>query len=133
MMVDSVTATTKHAVLGLMRSLYGHLHPKLPIRINAIAPSWTDTGIVPREVIAALGEGNYQSADAVGRSVTVLMADKERHGELVYSERGLYMEMENGDKGFHQLTANMLNVASEGEMSELKVLRDLSEKRAAVK
>lgn len=31
--------TAKHGVLGLMRSLEPILHPTLPIRINAIAPS----------------------------------------------------------------------------------------------
>jgi NAD(P)-dependent dehydrogenase (short-subunit alcohol dehydrogenase family) len=123
--------TTKHAVLGLMRSLYGHLYPQLPIRINAIAPSWTDTGIVPREVLAALGEGNYQSADVVGRSVTLLMADDKRHGELVYSERGHYMDLENGEKGYHRLTANMLGVENEGDLSELKVMRELLKMRVA--
>jgi hypothetical protein len=118
-------ATTKHAVLGLLRALYGHLYPKLPIRINAIAPSWTDTGIVPREVLAALGEGNYQSADVPGRSVTYLMADKNRHGELIYSDRGQFMDLENGEKGYHALTKKMLGVPESEDLSELGVMKDL--------
>ncbi|KAF1361335.1 NAD(P)-binding protein, partial [Lizonia empirigonia] len=101
--------TSKHAVLGLMRSLTGHLHPTLPIRINAIAPSWTDTGILSPPVLAALGD-KVQSADVPARSVTVLMADKKRHGELVYSECGHFLELENGEKGYHHLTAQMLGV-----------------------
>ncbi|KAF2024644.1 NAD(P)-binding protein, partial [Setomelanomma holmii] len=102
--------TAKHAVLGLLRALYGHLYPKLPIRINAIAPSWTATSIVPKEVLVALGEGNYQSPDVVGRSVTLLMADKERHGELIYSECGKFKDLENGEKGFHAAMKKMLEV-----------------------
>ncbi|KAJ4376939.1 hypothetical protein N0V86_006377 [Didymella sp. IMI 355093] len=117
--------TTKHAVLGLMRSLTGHLHPNLPLRINAIAPSWTDTGILSPAVIAALGDGNYQSADVPARSVTLLMADSKRHGELVYSERGQFKDLENGENGYHHLTAKMLGVQDEGGLSELKVMRDL--------
>lgn len=118
-------ATTKHAVLGLMRSLTGHLHPNLPIRINAIAPSWTDTGILSPAVLAAIGEGNYQSADVPARSVTLLMADKRRHGEMVYSERGLFKDLENGENGYHHLTAKMLGVEGEEGLSELHVMREL--------
>ncbi|KAH7371148.1 hypothetical protein BKA66DRAFT_444323 [Pyrenochaeta sp. MPI-SDFR-AT-0127] len=117
--------TAKHAVLGLVRSLYSHLYPKLPIRINAIAPSWTDTGIVPREILAVLGEGNYQSADVVGRSVAILMADKQRHGELIHSEVGKFRDLENGPKGYHALTKTMLDVPQSEELSELRVLTDL--------
>ncbi|KAF1912789.1 hypothetical protein BDU57DRAFT_521344 [Ampelomyces quisqualis] len=118
--------TAKHAVLGLLRSLHGHLYPKLPIRINAIAPSWTETAIVPREVIAALGKGNYQSADVVARSVTLLMADATRHGELVYSDCGKFKDLENGEMGYHAVTRRMLGVGDGGEMSETGVLKKLS-------
>ncbi|KAF2629163.1 NAD(P)-binding protein [Macroventuria anomochaeta] len=123
--------TTKHAVLGLMRSLTGHLYPQLPIRINAIAPSWTETGILSPAILAAIGEGNYQSADVPAQSVTVLMADKKRHGELVYSERGHFKDLENGEKGYHHLTANMLAVENEESLSELKVMRNLLKMRGA--
>lgn len=124
-------ALSKHAVLGLMRALHPQLHPHLPIRINAIAPSWTDTGIVPRELLAALGEGNFQSADVVARSVTLLMADEARHGELIYSDRGNYIELENGEKGFHAMTKRMLGVGEEEEVFELEVMRRIAEAREA--
>lgn len=108
-----------------MRSLTSHLHPNLPIRINAIAPSWTDTGILSPAVLAAVGEGNYQSADVPARSVTLLMADKQRHGELVYSERGHFKDLENGENGYHHLTAKMLGVEGEEGLSELQVMQEL--------
>ena len=59
------------------------------------------------------------------------MADKKRHGELIYSERGQYRELENGEKGYHHLTAKMLGVESEGDLTELKVMRDLLKMRKA--
>jgi hypothetical protein len=114
-----------------LRALHGQLHPKIPIRINAIAPSWTDTGIVPRYIFAALGESNYQSADVVGRSVTLLMADDERHGELIYSECGKFWDMENGEKGFHALTKKMLEVPENEDLAELDVFRKLAEAQKA--
>jgi NAD(P)-dependent dehydrogenase (short-subunit alcohol dehydrogenase family) len=87
-------ATSKHAVLGLMRSLTQHLHPTLPIRINAIAPSWTATGIMPPGVVTAIGEAQFQSPDVPARSAVLLMADGKRHGEMVYSEKGKFVEFE---------------------------------------
>ena len=120
-MLIPLLATSKHAVLGLVRALYSHLYPNYPIRINSIAPSWTDTGIVPREILAALGEGYYQSADVVGRSVTVLMADEQRHGEMIYSDRGEFMDLENGAKGYHAITKKMLNGDRDEELSVLSV------------
>ncbi|KAF1850537.1 NAD(P)-binding protein [Cucurbitaria berberidis CBS 394.84] len=124
----------KHGVLGLVRALYGRLYPKLPIRINAIAPSWTDTGIVPRDFLAQLGEGNYQSADVVGRSVTVLMADPQRHGEMIYSDKGKYTDLENGENGYHALTLKMLNVEQDGDFLEMGAFKGLmKEKEEAVK
>jgi cobyrinic acid a,c-diamide synthase len=74
---------------------------------------------VPRVIINALGEGNYQSADVVGRSVTLLMADTGRHGELVYSECGKFMDLENGDRGYHAMTRKMLGVVEGSEAMKL--------------
>jgi hypothetical protein len=82
---------------------------------------------VPKAVISALGEGNYQSADVVGRSVALLMTDEKRHGELVYSECGKFMDLENGEKGYHEITKGMLGV--KGELQETGVLRKMREER----
>jgi hypothetical protein len=54
------------------------------------------------------------------------MADKERHGELIYSECGKFMDLENGDKGFHALTKKMLRVGEEEELSETGVFAKLT-------
>jgi hypothetical protein len=37
------------------------------------------------------------------------MADGERHGQLVYSECGKFMDLENGEKGFHAFMGGMLD------------------------
>ncbi|RAR13383.1 NAD(P)-binding protein [Stemphylium lycopersici] len=106
--------------IGLMRALYPQLYPNLPIRINSVAPSWTNTAIVPRELVAALGEGNYQTPDVVARSVILLMADPKRHGELVHSDRGNFVEMENGEAGFHALTGAMLGMGKGEDVPEME-------------
>jgi hypothetical protein len=84
---------------------------------------------VPKAVINALGEGNYQSADVVGRSVTLLMADKERHGELIYSECGKFRDLENGPKGYHEMTKRMLEVGEGEELQETAVLRKIRKEK----
>jgi hypothetical protein len=76
-----------------------------------------------------LGEGNYQSADVVGRSVTLLMADKERHGELIYSECGKFRDLENGPKGYHEMTKRMLEVGEGEELQETAVLRKIRKEK----
>ncbi|KAF2849771.1 NAD(P)-binding protein [Plenodomus tracheiphilus IPT5] len=88
-----------------------------PLRINAIAPSWTDTGILTPDVLAALGRGNYQSADAVARSVVVLMADQMRRGKMVYSERGRFMDLEDGERGVSWVVRGVVDEGrKEGEL-----------------
>jgi hypothetical protein len=84
---------------------------------------------VPKVVINSLGAGNYQSADVVGRSVTLLMADEERHGELVYSSCGNFRDLENGERGYHEMTKRMLEVGEGEELQETKVLRKIRKER----
>ncbi|KAF2659552.1 NAD(P)-binding protein [Lophiostoma macrostomum CBS 122681] len=100
---------SKHGVLGLLRALTTNLQPSTStststprIRINAIAPGWTATGILPSLVLDTLGPGAYQTPDVVARSVVLLMADKQRHGQMVYSNKGSYYEIEDGERGFIQ-------------------------------
>jgi hypothetical protein len=83
-----------------------------------------------RELVAALGEGNCQSADVVAQSVVLLMADGKRHGEMVHSDRGNYTELENGDKGFHALVKGMFGVGPKEERVEVKSYEKLAGKIA---
>ena len=60
------------------------------------------------------------------------MADKQRHGELVFSDRGRFVELENGADGYHAMTARMLGV--EGEEEEVPAfMRDLAKMDEAKK
>ena len=96
-----------------MRSLTQHLHHALPLRINAIAPSWTATGIIPPGAVGAIGEAEFQSSDVPARSAVLLMADGKRHGEMVFSEKGKFVELENGEAGYHGFAAGMLGIGKE--------------------
>lgn len=89
-LVDYTVA--KHGVLGLIRGLHPLLHPTLPIRINGISPSWTATGLAPKEVVESVVP--TQTPDVVARSVALLMADGGRHGQLIYSVQGKFSEIE---------------------------------------
>lgn len=80
--------------VGFMRGLAGHLYPKLPIRVNGIAPSWTGTRLAPVDICKAAGVP-VQSAEAVARSVLILMADTRRNQQLIYSTEGIYTEIES--------------------------------------
>ncbi|KAH9870926.1 hypothetical protein J1614_006498 [Plenodomus biglobosus] len=115
---------SKHAVLGLLRGL----HPQLPptLRLNAIAPSYTDTGIIPPALLAALGPENYQSADVVARSVVNLMASS-RNAELCYSDRGRYLDFENGERGYHACVKSMLGVEEGEEVVAVEFARRMRE------
>ncbi|EEH20724.2 hypothetical protein PABG_02955 [Paracoccidioides brasiliensis Pb03] len=116
---------------SLMRGLTPHLYPELPIRINAIAPSWTDTGIVPRALLELVGV-TVQSAHVVALSVALLMCsdggnsvdsvdrvDSSRHGQLIYSVAGLYREIE---EGMLEAVAGLLSPLSPDGLSENEAL-----------
>ena len=83
------------------------MHPKVPIRVNAVAPAWTETAILPSEVMQSIKKGEYQSPDVVARSVVLLMADRERHGDLLYVDRGRFTELENGKSGYNAIVEAM--------------------------
>ncbi|KAL4821548.1 hypothetical protein BDW67DRAFT_180238 [Aspergillus spinulosporus] len=76
----------KHGVLGILRGLYSDLQQDQPssghdgkiprrVRLNAIAPSWTATGIVPSDVLEALG-AHVQKPEDVAKSVVMLCNDR---------------------------------------------------------
>lgn len=86
----------KHGVIGLLRSLSLAMNtPEVPIRINAVAPSWTLSGLVrlPAEEFTKLGLES-QPPHAVAKSVTLLVGDEPRNGQCLYSHGGRYVEME---------------------------------------
>ncbi|KAL1960610.1 hypothetical protein VTO42DRAFT_7189 [Malbranchea cinnamomea] len=116
-------AVAKHGVLGLMRSLIPNIQQvELPIRINAIAPSWTETGIVPRNLLEAAGAA-VQSADVPAKSAVLLMADGNRQGELIYSRDGKFKEVENS----LLLRVAKAEIVGEGNLSEDEAIQKTKE------
>ncbi|KAH7014003.1 hypothetical protein B0J12DRAFT_705874 [Macrophomina phaseolina] len=88
-------AIAKHGVLGVLRGLLPNIQSaNLPIRLNIINPAWTDTGIVPAAVVESVG-AKTQSPDVVARSAALLMADKSRNGQAIYSAEGKLYEIED--------------------------------------
>ena len=89
-------ATAKHGVTGFARGLHPILvDMKLPIRINTLAPTWTNTSVLPglKETMASIGV-EIQTADSVARAAAMLMANKARNGELIHVQRGKYQELD---------------------------------------
>lgn len=112
--------TAKHGVLGFMRGMVPNLQASgLPIRINALAPSWTVTGMVPEGIVHALG-ADVQGPEVVARSVALLMADEARQGQLIYSWQGRYREVETSIL----LKAGAEIVGDEGDDVAVGKLRD---------
>jgi NAD(P)-dependent dehydrogenase (short-subunit alcohol dehydrogenase family) len=86
--------TSKHGVLGFMRSMKSSLQlANIPVRINTITPSWTETALFPMQMISSVG-GVMQTANDVAPSVALLMADKARSGQVIYSEEARLWEIE---------------------------------------
>lgn len=116
-------ATAKHGVLGLMRGLVPVLETaKIPIRVNCIGPSWTESNIVNPDFLVAAG-AKVQGPEVVARNVALLMADENRNGQFVYSAQGRYYEIEDlfvkvgkqivGGIGDDQITRNLTAIITE--------------------
>jgi NAD(P)-dependent dehydrogenase (short-subunit alcohol dehydrogenase family) len=130
-------ATAKHGVLGFMRSLYSQVGPNAPvegesnvkaIRVNAVAPSWTSTGLVPTAVIESVGV-KVQGPDVVARSVALLAVDEKRHGECIYSADGEFKEV---DKMILTKTDEVLGENTEsGAGGVMERLREMRKRAAA--
>ncbi|KAF3763427.1 NAD(P)-binding protein [Cryphonectria parasitica EP155] len=89
-------ATAKHAVLGFARGLHPLLGAaNLPIRINTICPTWTESSVLPglKEIMAKINV-EIQPASAVGRAAALLMADTARNGQAIQVQTGKYKEID---------------------------------------
>lgn len=90
------TATAKHGVLGFGRG-YARLLDvaSIPVRINTLMPSWTNTSVIPSMDIIMPGISQPSQAPVVvARAAVYLMATTERQGEVVYVADGKYTEIE---------------------------------------
>jgi NAD(P)-dependent dehydrogenase (short-subunit alcohol dehydrogenase family) len=86
----------KHGVISLMRGTSVHAkNNNLPLRINAVAPSWTRTGLVTVSQAQFENLGIIsQPPEAVARSVALLATDETRSCQCIYSRGGKYVEVE---------------------------------------
>ncbi|EGU73904.1 hypothetical protein FOXB_15585 [Fusarium oxysporum f. sp. conglutinans Fo5176] len=82
-------ATAKHGVLGFGRGLVPLLKAaRLPIRVNTLAPSWTDSNVVPslKSLLNSINV-DVQPASVVARCAAYLMADTTMNGQVVHVQR----------------------------------------------
>ena len=57
--------TAKHGVLGWMRGMIPNIQSaNLPLRVNAVSPSWTITGLVPPALVEKI-KAEWQGPEAV--------------------------------------------------------------------
>ncbi|KAJ5192289.1 hypothetical protein N7449_008431 [Penicillium cf. viridicatum] len=110
---------TKHGVLGLIRGVGYQLEGK--VRLNAVAPSWTATGVVPTAFIEDLGVA-VQGPEVVARSVALLFSDQQRHQDVIYSWDGKYLEVNNAKGGLLAATNGILGNSANEESVMRKIL-----------
>lgn len=113
---------TKHGVLGIIRGI-GNLMGET-VRLNAIAPSWTATAMVPTELVEELG-GVVQPAAAVAKGVVLLFTDEQRHQEVIYSWGGRYREVNKAEGGLLAVAEKLL----ENGVNEERVMQQLKERQ----
>ncbi|KAJ5780344.1 hypothetical protein N7457_005504 [Penicillium paradoxum] len=113
---------TKHGVLGLIRGMGYQLEGK--VRLNAVSPSWTATGMVPTPFIESLGVG-VQQPETVARSVALLFSDQQRHGDVIYSWDGKFLEVNKAENGL-LAAADAILVNSANEETAMRKLREAS-------
>lgn len=92
---------------------------KSSIRINAIAPSYTMTGVMDGHPQArVLLHERMQTADVPALSTAILMADSTRQGQLIYSSLGRQVEIEESImlKAINEQLWKKFNVDEEGDL-----------------
>ncbi len=122
------TATAKHGVIGFGRGLVTVVGTaKLPIRVNTLAPTWTDSQVLPglKDLINSVGV-DVQSSLSVARGAAVLMADASRNGNLLHVQGGKYKEIDDS-----VLLPAYESIKGKDYPAEDEVLRRLEEAAAA--
>ncbi|KAM5342203.1 hypothetical protein ACJ41O_015234 [Fusarium nematophilum] len=117
-------ATAKHGVLGFGRGLVPLIEAaKLPIRVNSLAPSWTDSNVLPalKNLLESINV-EVQAASVVARGAALLMADTSRNGHLIHVQQGKYKEIDEA-----VLLPTFEAIKGDNYPSEDEVLRRLAE------
>lgn len=125
---------SKHGVIGLMRGTSVHArNNNLALRINAVAPSWTQTGLVPvsQTQFEKLGIIS-QPPEAVARSVALLATDESRSCQCIYSRGGEYVEVEEAMHATMLKQFRFTGLAEEDEREQVIDLIFGSQKEAEI-
>ncbi|PVH70033.1 short chain dehydrogenase/ reductase [Cadophora sp. DSE1049] len=90
-------AASKAGSIGMMRALRNFL-PQLNIRLNAIAPGFTETGMVPAESVARLRELGVvvQPASTCADAVAFLAINQAFHTRTIQIVENRFRELESG-------------------------------------
>ncbi|KAF4419169.1 (-)-trans-carveol dehydrogenase [Fusarium acutatum] len=90
-------SASKHGVVGFGRAINAAFKAnKIGIRVNTIAPAWTETPILKpvRPLADKLGIV-IQPAEAVAKCVAYFMADPSQDGNLAVVQRSRYFELDD--------------------------------------
>lgn len=90
------------------------------VRLNAVVPSWTDTGIIAKEFVESLGISTQEPV-VVARSVVHLFGNQKCHVEAIYSMNGNYWEINKAEQGLLRAVENMLPDAGNEEAVMQKI------------
>ncbi|KAH7081949.1 hypothetical protein BKA63DRAFT_487599 [Paraphoma chrysanthemicola] len=90
-----VYTSTKHGVLGLVRSLK-HFTPDWNIRLNVVAPGVTFTPLLPDTTQKIYKERGYymQTPDDAAKAVLFLAQEQSYNGKVISISGGKYRELE---------------------------------------
>ncbi|OAP62022.1 hypothetical protein AYL99_04225 [Fonsecaea erecta] len=85
----------KHGIIGFLRAMKMQLHPKLPIRLNAVAPGWTQSAITAGVIDTFKSVGvPIQPASAIALAVGKLATDPTYHGHALFVSNNECAEFE---------------------------------------
>ncbi|KAL3478496.1 hypothetical protein BJX99DRAFT_256393 [Aspergillus californicus] len=95
-MGNPLYAATKHGILGMQRGL-ANLLPPLNIRLNCLAPGFTDTGIIPPETLDKLrGLGVFVQPASTVAVAALFLTTSDFYGKAIQVVNNQFREIESG-------------------------------------
>ena len=90
-----IEAAGKHGIIGFLRAMKLQLYPKLPIRLNVVAPGFTESAITASALSTFKAVGLIiQPASAIALAVGKLATDTTYHGQALFVARNECAEFE---------------------------------------
>lgn len=96
-MLTVTSQCTKHAVMGLMRSMRKTIYPREGTRVNAVCPGVTET-VMTLPIIDDFRKSGQalNSAEDVAKVIVGLLLQTDWNGKAIYVEDGNGWEIEDG-------------------------------------